>query len=59
MMIPATGSHSAFLLMNAAGDEHPDIARCNDTFEAFLKFHDICIRELKETGISRPATFGL
>lgn len=39
--------------------EHPDTARCNDTFEIFLKFHDICIRELKETGISRPATFGL
>ena len=51
--------YSAFLLMNAAGDEHPDIARCNDTFETFLKFHDTCICELKEAGISRPATFGL
>ena len=50
--------YSAFLLMNAAGDEHPDIEKCNDTFETFLKFHDSCIRELKEAGISHPATFG-
>ena len=50
--------YSAFLLMNAAGDEHPDITKCNDTFEIFLNFHDTCIRELKEIGISRSATFG-
>ena len=49
--------YSAFLLMNAAGDEHPDITKCNDTFENFLNFHNSCIRELKEAGISRPATF--
>ena len=51
--------YSAFLLMNVAGDENPDIEKCNDTFETFLEFHDACIRELKEAGISHPATFGL
>ena len=50
--------YSAFLLMNAAGDEYPDITKCNDTFETFLNLHDSCIRELKEAGISLPATFG-
>lgn len=51
--------YSAFLLSNSAKDlAHADRERCIETYDQFIKNHDACIEEIRNTKTKIPRSFG-
>ena len=51
--------YSAFLLSNSAKDlAHADRERCIKTYDQFVKNHDACIEQIRNTKTKIPRSFG-